>query len=69
MKEYDLVSSAIRRVKYSGENKGGRLTVYFTDGTITTYGYVSEKTVKNLVESNSQGRFFNEHIRDQHPIV
>lgn len=67
-KVYELTSSAIRRVEYYGEQFGGDLTVYFTDGDVRTYGYVREKDVKALVESSSAGRFFNEHIRDLHPV-
>jgi len=67
--KFDLVSSAISSVAYSGQKDGGRLRVHFTDGTIKTYGYVSQKTVDALLASASQGRYFNEHIRDQHPVV
>ena len=67
--KYDLVSSAISSVEYSGQDSGGRLRVHFTDGTIKTYGFVTQKTVDNLLSSSSQGRYFNEFIRDQHPVV
>ncbi|HZZ35252.1 MAG TPA: KTSC domain-containing protein [Caulobacteraceae bacterium] len=61
----DVVSSAIRRIRYDRER--GKLFVRFAGGDEYLYVGVPEEVHRDFVEAPSKGGFFARQIRDRYP--
>ena len=48
---------------------GSILELEFTSGGIYQYGEVPEETYRELMATDSKGRYFLEYIDDQYPYV
>lgn len=57
-------SEAIKKVKYDKKNE--MLFVTFSGGKTYTYGEVSNKEWKGLLNADSKGRFINKAIKPNH---
>lgn len=62
--EIELNSSVVAAYAYNPELE--ELAVLFNSGNLYTYYGVSEKTYWDFWMSESQGKFFNKHIRDNY---
>jgi hypothetical protein len=57
-------SDVVKAIGFSGRTgEKGTLRVKLSDGTVVDYTGVEYELYRRFVLSNSQGQFFNEHIR------
>lgn len=64
MRRYGVLSSAISAVGYDEDSR--TLEVEFRSGSVYDYDDVSPEEVLRLLESDSVGRWFSAHIRQNH---
>lgn len=57
-------SSTLQDVSYDTERR--RLILTFTSGSVYEYADVPVTIVRDLLEAESKGRYFNTYIRDQY---
>lgn len=67
MKRRAVESSALRSVGYDAEL--AVLEVEFTSGEIYRYHAVPPSAHRSLLQAESKGRYFVEHIRDVYPTA
>lgn len=65
MRRYRIDSTAIRAVGYDGSSR--TLELEFPSGAVYDYLDVPPEEVLGLLESDSIGRYFDEHIRGPYP--
>jgi hypothetical protein len=63
MERVPVVSSALRSVGY----RDGTLEIEFVSGNVYRYFDVPERVHDELVRADSEGEFFNAHVRDRFP--
>lgn len=62
---HELDSKAISEVSYDRGPR--RLLVRFRSGTLYEYGLVEPRTFREMIRSDSAGRFFVHHVRNRYP--
>ena len=60
-------SSVLRDVSYDAARRALRLT--FSSGSIYLYRNVDATVYRDLLNAESKGHYFNEHIRNQYPFI
>lgn len=65
MRRTRIHSSAIASVGYRPET--AELELEFTTGEVYRYFAVPPSVHRGLIDADSAGRFFREHIRDRYP--
>lgn len=57
-------SSTLHDVAYDTERR--RLVLTFVSGSVYEYADVPATVARDLLQAESKGRYFNEHIREQY---
>lgn len=57
-------STTLKDVAYDTDRR--RLVLTFTSGSVYEYADVPAMTARDLLEAESKGHYFNEHIRDHY---
>ena len=67
MARVDLQSTSLHAVTYQGQD--AFLELEFRSGAIYRYLGVPEQVYQELLNAESKGRYFNQHIRNHFPYV
>jgi hypothetical protein len=59
-------SSMMNWVEYNPNTK--ELSITFNSGRTCVYSGVSKETYEGLLQSDSQGKYFNQYIKDRYPF-
>lgn len=60
-------STTLHDVAYDSERR--RLVLTFVSGSVYEYADVPATIARDLLQAESKGRYFNEHIRDQYRFM